>query len=711
MSQQGLKKEYNTFVKGIITEAGPLTFPENAALDLENVVLNREGSMQRRLGMDFEDDFVLRNVTVLPTDAVASFRWKNVNNNSSLQFAVVQVGQTLQIFNASSPSISGNLIDTVNIASYTSGLLPLQVASGHGVLFCAGGAFAPFYLEWDGVNVNVVTIDVRIRDFFGVDDGLAVDEQPAALSVAHNYNLLNQGWDAAKITDYQTDATTPANRYPANSQQWWVGKDTNDDFQPDLLKKQDFGTTPAPRGRFVINAYDRSATRDAASGLVTATDVDARPTAVAFSFERVFYSGHYSFPKADDTQPDLTGYIFFSRTIRTSKDFGQCYSDADPTSEVDSELVATDGGFINIPNSGQIYKLMPKGDAILVFAEEGIWAITGDEGGFRGTSYQVIKISSFGVLSPTTIVDTEDSAVYWNRGGIYTLIPDEQSGRLTAKNISEETIQTLFNAIDQVSKITAVGSFDPINRRISWMYNDDPAYTGSTFRNKYNKELVFDVVLGAFYKNSISAHAEPSPYIAGYLETPDFLLRQEGIRSRGDSVTKYLVIQFLDPSINAGAVSFSYYRDAALVDWRSIDTVGKFYESYLVTGYETLQDSMRKKIAQKLVAHFKRTEREAVDNGFGQAVPDNPSSCFLQTRWDWSDSGNSGKWSEEFQGYRLAPYVLTIGEPIDYGFEVISTKHTVPGRGRALSIKFRSEEDKDFYLFGWAIKFVGQTSV
>jgi hypothetical protein len=45
-------KQYNTFVKGLVTEAGPLTYPENASLDEENFVLNRDGSRQRRLGMD-----------------------------------------------------------------------------------------------------------------------------------------------------------------------------------------------------------------------------------------------------------------------------------------------------------------------------------------------------------------------------------------------------------------------------------------------------------------------------------------------------------------------------------------------------------------------------------------------------------------------------------------------------------------------------------
>lgn len=709
MTQQSAKKEYNTFVRGIITEAGPLTYPENASIDEENCVLNRDGSRQRRLGMDFEDDFVLRNVTALSTDAIASFRWYNAANDVNNQLAVVQVGKKLVVFDASATSISAAYLQTIDLSLYVTGKEVLGVASGMGYFFVLGGISAPLYLSYNPATrtVGTTVITIRIRDIFGVDDGLAVNTEPAGLSNAHRYNLLNQGWTNALISTYAAAGTNPS-----NAQQWFIGKDSNDDFQAALLKKQDFGTTPAPKGRFVIDAFARSTSRATASGVAVDPDTETGyPSVVGFAFQRVWYAGCKSvYSGGNEFHPNYTGFVFYSRTLRSTDDFGQCHADADPTSEVDSELVDTDGGFVNIPESGKIHKLIQKGDAMLVFAEQGIWEIRGDEGGFRATSQQVTKLSEFGVISGTSIVDAEDVVVYWNRGGIYLLSPDSSTGRLSSKSISEGTVQTLFNNLDKVSKATAVGSFDPVNRRISWMYNDEAIYTGTTYRNKYNKELVLDIVLQAFYKNSISTYKNPSPYIAGYLETPDFLLRQEGIRTRGDSVTKYLVVQFINTASNLAAVSFAYYRDGSFRDWKSLDGIGASFTSYLVTGYETMNDSMRTKTAQKLVTHFKRTEEKAITVN-GATVPDNPSGCLVQTRWDWSDSNNSGKWSEEFQVYRPRPYILTTGETIDYGYEVITNKNTIPGRGRALSIQFKSDADKDFYLFGWAIKFTGQQSV
>lgn len=57
MARQTAKAEVNSFVKGLITEASALTFPENASLDEDNFVLKRDGSRQRRLGMDLEEDY------------------------------------------------------------------------------------------------------------------------------------------------------------------------------------------------------------------------------------------------------------------------------------------------------------------------------------------------------------------------------------------------------------------------------------------------------------------------------------------------------------------------------------------------------------------------------------------------------------------------------------------------------------------------------
>ena len=66
-------------------------------------------------------------------------------------------------------------------------------------------------------------ISIEIRDFLGVKDNLAVDEQPSSLSIAHEYNLLNQGWRSSKISDFEDEE----GKYPSNAQIDYTGNYTD----------------------------------------------------------------------------------------------------------------------------------------------------------------------------------------------------------------------------------------------------------------------------------------------------------------------------------------------------------------------------------------------------------------------------------------------------------------------------------------------------
>ena len=65
---QKAEAAYRSFVKGLITEANQLTFPDNASIDEANFVLNRDGSRARRLGVDYESSYVLTATGLTATD-------------------------------------------------------------------------------------------------------------------------------------------------------------------------------------------------------------------------------------------------------------------------------------------------------------------------------------------------------------------------------------------------------------------------------------------------------------------------------------------------------------------------------------------------------------------------------------------------------------------------------------------------------------------
>ena len=62
------KVEITSFSKGFLTEASPLNFPADATRDEENFELNINGSRDRRLGVDFENNYQLRSTGYNSTD-------------------------------------------------------------------------------------------------------------------------------------------------------------------------------------------------------------------------------------------------------------------------------------------------------------------------------------------------------------------------------------------------------------------------------------------------------------------------------------------------------------------------------------------------------------------------------------------------------------------------------------------------------------------
>lgn len=153
--------------------------------------------------------------------------------------------------------------------------------------------------------------------------------------------------------------------------------------------------------------------------------------------------------------------------------------------------------------------------------------------------------------------------------------------------------------------------------------------------------------------------------------------------------------------------TFSEFIDDDLVDWQSFNQVGENYSSYIETGHELLGDAIAEKEANTVYCFFKRTEENIVDND-GTLEYDQPSSCYLRGKWHWTDSDSANRWSESQQVYRFNRFTTPVVAGVfDYGFEVIQTINQVRGKGRALSLRFESEEGKDFHLLGWSVPYTG----
>lgn len=733
------QKNYYTFVGGLNTEGGYLTSVPNTWKEGYNVIPKYNGELHRRRAVDFEDAKVLStpvSATIKSSLAHTVEQWNTVGGKGTRNFIVVQTGPTLSFYD----NIGGTVSATkksyqINLADYavnTSviGTAPITCASGNGKLLITSADTSPLVVTYNEVldNISVKTIDIKIRDFGGLDDSLAVDNRPSTLSKEHNYNLLNQGWNTTNINAYKAAGSF---LYPSNAQVWTAGKNSSDVFTPSLLDLQDFGTTPAPKGRFVLDVFNRD--RSTVSGVagITVETETYRPNCVAFFAGRAWYAGINS--------NKISSWVLFSQVAADSEEFGKCYQDADPTSEAISDLVPSDGGVIPIQDVGIILKLIPLGTSMIVLADNGIWQIVGNDSGFSADTYAVNKLSSIGCTGAKTVVPVESTALFWGAGGIYAFTQEINASNITAGTysinpITDLNIQSFYNSIPINSASYAAGVYNEEEKIIYWAYNSDPLASPTTDRFNKDTILCYDLRLKAFYVHSVAELNNNSPVIidmfvsksrAEILAEYDVVTGLGGldtVQSNSSGVQSVLSTGVATKRINKfwtvvplSTTSFSYTvsdmnnsrnADTAFKDWYSADGVGVTATPYILTGFDNANKEFSGTYA---VCYSKRTETGIQSNG----TIINPSSILLQSRWDWTDSSGAGRWSTPQQAYRHKRVFLVTppSSTFDDSYPVVVSKLKVRGSGRSVQFKWYGEPEKDFKLTGWGIIYVAEDNV
>ena len=242
--------------------------------------------------------------------------------------------------------------------------------------------------------------------------------------------------------------------------------------------------------------------------------------------------------------------------------------------------------------------------------------------------------------------------------------------------------------------------------------------------DSFNRELILDLTLGAFYTYDVQdADLTTVPKIRDYIDLPTYYITEEVetvysgndplLDGLGQPITatrtilndrtsderfehfKFLCTRNVDLSI-------SEYNSYNFLDWEFTGSPYNF-SSYVITGYDISGDMMRKKQAIYLKVFCKRTE----DYYLSPTSLRFPSSCKVQSQWQWNNSTAQGKWGITFQTYRFTnptPANPVAGMAFDYGDTVIVTKNKLRGRGDALSLYFQSEQGKDMKLLGWGLE-------
>jgi len=372
--------------------------------------------------------------------------------------------------------------------------------------------------------------------------------------------------------------------------------------------------------------------------------------------------------------------IFFSQTALQPNVFGFCFQAADPTSVEFNQLLPNDGGTIVIPNLGVVKDMISVRGNLIVMSDQGVWEISGGQRGFfTADGYSVRKITDDECSSSFSPISVGSGLIYTGPKGIFQLLPNEFTGNLEAKNVSEERIQTLWNAIPASRQQVVSTVYDDSLKRVYVLYGET-----SEDINIYTKAIVMDMRANAYYK-----YAFNSGVLAAYAITD------------ADSSDSNQKVKFSCRTAST-TIDICDMNQTTYLDFDGVESP----LPYLVTGWENLGDFQRRRQAPVVTVFSGRTETGFTQNG-NDLTAVNPSSTLMRARWDFTDNNVAGKWGSQNQVYRHTRAFQPVDENDTFtdGYPVVITRNKVRGRGRVLQLRFDGEAAKDSHILGFSTNY------
>lgn len=389
-----------------------------------------------------------------------------------------------------------------------------------------------------------------------------------------------------------------------------------------------------------------------------------QPSVNAFFAGRIFYAG------VQDA--NIGSNIYFSQILESTEQAGYCFQNNDPTSMEIADLLSSDGGVIRIPDIGRVHRLFNFQNNLLVMASNGVWMISGaGDDVFSATSYGVKKLSSVGMNSPQSVVDVKGLPVWWAEDGIYTVKYDANYGSVVVEPISENNIKTFYLQIPSVARNYAKGAYDKVNDIAYWIYNSAGDISSGNY--VYDRALCLNAKTGAFYPWSLAASTTTPQAVRSVVYV------QDGVETAESSIK--LLTSY---STN---IFYSEFRNTSFKDWTdyathitAVSADETDYESYFISGYRVDGKAVLNLQSPYIYWHLE---------------PEQNSFIKTQALFDWTTSGNEGKWST-VQNLECTP----TNKP---NREVGVFRRKYRGKGKALQLKVRSDSGKPFTIVGWGI--------
>lgn len=482
--------------------------------------------------------------------------------------------------------------------------------------------------------------------------------------------------------------------YPGNGDVWWYNKNEFDVFSISAIAQNSATTTShAPKGHYITSAWkiDRN-TLSGLSGLTTDSSGSDRPSSTAFYAGRVWYGGV--------NHKGYNANVYFSQILDDIDKAGNCYQAQDPTDENLFDLLATDGGMVIINGCGSIHKMFATGSSLLIFASNGVWEITGNQGiGMTATDFSVNKISSVNAISARSFVDVEGLPMWWNVDGIYAVV-NTQTGGKEVQSLTTNSIQTFYTAISNNNKLFVKGAYNSLSKIVQWLYRSTE--TGSLHENyQYDGVLNFNTQTGAFYPwtvDNTSSSINDVIILQGASGNVQevVLTDEDGTTHVVDGGVDVIIFStlgniasadFIYPmsTINGSSydVNFAKNNVTTFLDWES-DTV-KDYTSYFISGYQVRGDGQRRFQDNYVFLHLDALVA---------------SQLYFQGLYDWALTTDTNRFGTR--------QLVTNSET---NYKQIKKKLLLRGHGYACQFKVTSITGQPFGIIGWSTYVTGNTSI
>lgn len=715
---QGTVTEFN---KGLITEASEMTFPEGASVDELNCDLLTDGSRRRRLGIELEAGAELSTRTVLSTTTVTTSVWENVAEQADTNWLVVQVGAFITFYDLGGDgALSSNQVQEsssdyeLDLTAYErpvgngAASAPVQTTSIKGALVIASPEINTLLVRYDpdATTFTVEEIDFRVRDFeYLTDPSLLVEPDSTPISEERKYDTANAGWvgsnGAAARSSYSSGN---GGDYPPLTLPWYSGKNSSGNFSLSEWEKLFSGNTLIANGHFIVDLYEKD--RAGISGFSVNNVVEnARFSTVETYAERVWYSG------MRNSTGDNGNKVFFSQILEFGfEKVGELFQVNDPTSEVLSDLLDTDGGYVTIPGAHDIRKLHQFGADLYIMAANGVWRISGVDDVFRASEYSVQKLSEDGIVDVGSFVSASGRPYWWSNNGIHTLGVLETGG-IGVQNLSIQSIQSFWEDISPSNRAKVRGIYDKNRRRVLWMYPEE----GETIENKRNRFLFFDENLGAFIPWAIADQDTETDYVVDAVFNSGVTAGEvtfNVVDTSGDPVVdssgNQVVVTRTGQTLASSSITFlvvdgttNSYTFATATNTDFVDWGDANYTSYAEGAFNFLGDAEQRKTAPYITVYLKTTETGWEVDGDGYATV-RPSGCTVTCFWDFK-TNPSFKPQEAYR--RKYPVAVDVADLTNYDYpaSLVVSRIKMRGRGRVMKLRFESVDGKDFHLIGYHV--------